>query len=638
LFAALALLPIAFPLLAPGTSVSPVGRASSTVETQTVPAAGDAAGDVAIWIHPTDASLSTIIGTNKEGGIAVYDFSGRQIQYVPVAGPNSVDLRYDFPLGSDRVSLVAASRKDGSLGVYAVDPKTRSLVDVATRPIRPTIKSYGLCLYQSPATDNYYAFVTDKAGAMEQWELVDDGKGRVEAVRVRGLEIGRQSEGCVADDVHGALYVAEEDVGIWRYGAEPWDGATRRRVDGTGTGGHLTADVEGLAIYHAANGTGYLIASSQGADSFVVYERGDANRYLATFQIVEGDRIDSVSGTDGIDVVNVPLGSRFPEGVFVAHDDANPGGNQNFKLVSWGRIARAVTPKLHVDTSWDPRQAARARRANRPPAVRAGRNLRTALGQPPSVEGRVSDDGLPDPPHALATGWSQVRGPGRATFSTPTAASTRVSLPLPGLYALRLTADDGDLLQIDDVIVEAAGANQPAPRLAQAAYGANHGHGSAAADARLSDHGFSEDDEITQMVAFRFTGLGIPRNAKILSARLEFGSDEVESWARALTIRAHATDDPPALAGATRDGSLWPLTVAGVDWFLPGPNAASAGAPLRTPDLAPVIQEIVCRRGWRPGNAMVVVVTGTGRRPGESSEAGRKEEPVLHLDYRRRPG
>jgi 3-phytase len=129
--------------------------------------------------------------------------------------------------------------------------------------------------------------------------------------------------------------------------------------------------VEGLTIYYASRGTGYLIASSQGSKQFAVYERAGANAHVMNFQIVAGNGIDGLSDTDGIDVTNFPLGSAFPEGVFVAQDGTNTGGNQNFKLVPWGAIARGASPNLAIDRTWDPRPSAatppidRGRRARR---------------------------------------------------------------------------------------------------------------------------------------------------------------------------------------------------------------------------------------------------------------------------------
>jgi 3-phytase len=159
----------------------------------------------------------------------------------------------------------------------------------------------------------------------------------------------------VADDELAWLYVGEETEGIWRYGAEPESGTQRTSVDSTDGQGHLTADVEGLTIYYASDGTGYLLASSQGASQFTVYERQGDNEYLMTFEIAGAAGIDDVTGTDGIDVCNSALGLAFPSGVFVAQDNENPGGNQNFKLVPWEAIAGASAPPLSIDTTWDPR-------------------------------------------------------------------------------------------------------------------------------------------------------------------------------------------------------------------------------------------------------------------------------------------
>ena len=71
-------------------------------ETEPVPHVGDAADDPAIWPDPRDPARSTIIGTDKDGGLAVYDLSGRELQYLPDGRLNNVDLRSAFPLGRRR--------------------------------------------------------------------------------------------------------------------------------------------------------------------------------------------------------------------------------------------------------------------------------------------------------------------------------------------------------------------------------------------------------------------------------------------------------------------------------------------------------------------------------------------------------
>jgi 3-phytase len=327
-----------------------------TVETFPVPSTDDAADDAVVWVHPTDPSLSTIIGTDKEAGLAVYDLAGNQLQFLPHGRQNNVDLRRGFPLGATTVALVTSGERNANLlTVYAVDPGTRLLAGVAAAPIVLGIDVYGCCMYRSPVTGDTYFFGTSDSGVVEQWRLNDDGAGAVVATLVRTFDVGGQCEGCVADDENAWFFVGEEDVGIWRYGAEPGDVSPRVQVDTTG-GGHLAADVEGLSIYYAAGGGGYLLASSQGNSTYAVYDRAAPHAFRMQFSITDNATlgIDGVSGTDGIDVMNLALGPAFPEGAFVAQDDTNPGGNQNYKLVPWSAIAGLANPPLVIDTTHAP--------------------------------------------------------------------------------------------------------------------------------------------------------------------------------------------------------------------------------------------------------------------------------------------
>jgi 3-phytase len=317
----------------PGTD-GPIEAVAATVETTPVPRRGDAADDPAIWVNRRDPSRSTIIGTDKTGGLAVYDLAGRQIQYLPDGRLNNVDLRHGFRLGGREIALVTAgNRTDDSIAVYRVNPETRRLEDVAARRVITTTV-YGSCMYRSSKTGRFYYIVTSKQGIVEQWELVDNGNGKVDArEKVRTLSLGSQTEGCVADDELGHLYVGEEEVGIWKYGAEPEAGDRPTLVDRTRRGGYLAADVEGLTIVYGRDGTGFLIASSQGSDTFTVYRREGSNAFVKSFRIVDGNGVDGAEETDGIDAATGNLGPTFPHGVFVAQDGSNDNGNQNFKLV-----------------------------------------------------------------------------------------------------------------------------------------------------------------------------------------------------------------------------------------------------------------------------------------------------------------
>jgi 3-phytase len=124
-------------------------------------------------------------------------------------------------------------------------------------------------------------------------------------------------------------------------------------IDKVGTGGHLTADVEGLAIYHTQDGNGYLIASSQGNDAYNVYNQLGDNAFRGSFTIGSGNGIDSVQETDGLDVISSGLGPKYPDGLFVVHDHDNAGAS-NYKFVDWADVAKLGN--LTVDpgfAAWD---------------------------------------------------------------------------------------------------------------------------------------------------------------------------------------------------------------------------------------------------------------------------------------------
>jgi 3-phytase len=316
-------------------------------ETDPVDNYGDAADDPAIWVHPTNPAKSLIIAAQKKRGIYVYGLDGKTRQVLPDGRMNNVDVRGGFRLGAASVGIVAATnRTDKTLALYGIDAATGRLSSVAEGRIPTGLGDpYGLCMYRSAKSGEHYVFANGSGdGAFKQWKLVARG-GKVGVELVREFTVGTQSEGCVADDETGALYVTEEDVGLWRYSAEPDGGATRTQLDSTEKG-NLEADAEGVSIYAGPNGTGYVVVSNQGADNYALYRRDGENEFIGYFAIVANDElgVDGASETDGLDVTSAPLGSAFPRGLLVVQDGRNitPRERQNFKLVPWERIAAAM--------------------------------------------------------------------------------------------------------------------------------------------------------------------------------------------------------------------------------------------------------------------------------------------------------
>lgn len=428
------------------------GPVEVTARFETTPAFDDEEGrnsdsdDPAIWLHPSEVENSLVVTTKKEGGLAVFDLDGNEVQ--DIAAPtapegsednkpgryNNVDLIYSFPIsGSDTVDLaVVSDRGSDKLVVFAIDPtadgeETLPLTNV-TAPDAPFIFSedqaevneertaYGLAVGYNG--DQVVAFASQRERpVVAMLSLTTTAESLVDYTVVQTFSLPSefelpdgstwtpcqeddeelpQVEGMVIDEARGLLYLGQEQVGIWRtslatpgedltlldsvreYGVpyeRTFDEEEEEYVcellfdqDPGVSPGHLSADVEGLTIYyHSDPEQGYLLASSQGDNTFAVYERAGSNAYLGSFQIVDSEATDSVQESDGAMVINVPLGDEFPNGLFVTQDgdnmpvdvdlDGEARANTNFKFVAWEDIANAFPEPLLIEPAgWSPRE------------------------------------------------------------------------------------------------------------------------------------------------------------------------------------------------------------------------------------------------------------------------------------------
>lgn len=327
------------------SAISRTGRVptvSPLVETAPVPSQGDAADDPAIWINVSAPSRSLVLGTNKRQGLHVYDLAGREVQSLPVGRLNNVDVRYGIDYRGQTADIaVATNRTRNSLSLFAIDRNDGKVIPV-TELTTDLPEIYGLCLYQ-PDADHLYAFANDKSGRYVQYRL-DLAGDRWRGEPVREFSIGGQPEGCVADDRRGRLFVGEEDHGIWVVDAEPDSGNTLTPLDEIGE--RLHDDVEGLSLY----GGEYLVVSSQGNNSYVLYDAAPPYAPVGIFRIGANHEamIDGASETDGLTVTSSNLGEPWAEGLLVVQDGRNvlPAQEQNFKLVPW----RAVRETLELPT------------------------------------------------------------------------------------------------------------------------------------------------------------------------------------------------------------------------------------------------------------------------------------------------
>ncbi len=308
----------------------------AVAETDPVGTADDAADDPAIWRNAAAPERSLVIGTDKKAGIHVHDLKGKRLSFTPAARLNNVDLRdlgnQVIVVASDRADVVAAH-----VALFRLDTAAAKLVSLGRYPVGPG-EAYGMCLWRRASDAALFGFLVLKDGRIDQISI--DLSGSVPAVKtVRSLKLGTQSEGCVVDDRTGFLYVAEEDVGIWRFAADPAGDPSPLSI-AKADGKTLTADAEGLALAPQGKSGGWLVASSQGDSTYAVYSLKD-HKLVGRFRI-DGGAIDGTSETDGIDLALGDFGPDYPGGIFVAQDGDNAPETQNFKYARWDEIKRAL--------------------------------------------------------------------------------------------------------------------------------------------------------------------------------------------------------------------------------------------------------------------------------------------------------
>lgn len=137
-----------------------------------------------------------------------------------------------------------------------------------------------------------------------------------------------------------------------------------------------------------------------------------------------------------------------------------------------------------------------------------------------------------------------------------------------------------------------------------------------------------------QTVGLRFQKVAIPRGAIIKQAYVQFQASKTSSGTPSLTLRGQASDNASAFSTSKKNISARAKTTASVPW---SPVAAwtvgAAGPEQRTLNIAPIMQEIVDRTGWSSGNALVLMLTGTGQRVAKSYDSSSTGAALLHVEY-----
>lgn len=301
--------------------------------------------DPAIWINPEDAGKSLIIGTDKDsnGGLYVFDLQGRIVKKVAgLKRPNNVDIAYGLLLNGKPTDIaVTTERETNKLRIYSLPdmvPVDNGGLEVFTGAAERG--PMGIALYTRPSDKATFAIVGRKSGPAEgylwQYRLTDDGKGNVTGNLVR--QFGRYSgkkeiESIAVDKTLGYLYYSDEQYGVHKYYADPDKGNDELALFATQG---FVSDHEGISIYNTGDATGYILVSNQQKNSFMVYPRegtsSDPNQHMLIAEVPV-----STIESDGSEVTNCNLGSRFPKGLFVAMSNGKV-----FHYYDWREIQKVI--------------------------------------------------------------------------------------------------------------------------------------------------------------------------------------------------------------------------------------------------------------------------------------------------------
>jgi len=313
-----------------------------TIVTEALPHDTD---DPSIWIHPTDASKSIIIGTDKDtdGGLYAFNLDGKIIKKsIPLKRPNNVDIAYGLVIDGAKVDVaVTTERESNTIRIFRLPDLNP--IDNGGIPVfegEALRDPMGIALYTRPSDKKIFAIVGRKSGPpgsyLWQYELSGSGKiATATVVRKFGDYSGKKEiEAIAVDNELGTVLYCDEQFGIRKYNANP---ALNDNKELALFGQKdFKADNEGIAIYKTTATTGYILVSNQQANTFMVYPREGANGNPNNYPLLAEIPTSTIE-CDGADVTSINLGGQFKNGLFVAMSNG-----MTFHYYAWDLIQQRI--------------------------------------------------------------------------------------------------------------------------------------------------------------------------------------------------------------------------------------------------------------------------------------------------------
>lgn len=464
--------------------------------------------------------------------------------------------------------------------------------------------------------DKKSIFVIDGSGADGKFGTADDGARTSFKTSTFG---NTDPEDVAYDTVHDQLLLIDGVGRRWFTLSKGGNG----KFDGVPPGGDDVATEFDLTEFGAEDPEG--IAYDEARDTILVVD-GSADK------IIELDHSGSILNEINIASADIQKAAGITVG-----PASDGSGRRNYYIADRG-LDNNSHPEEN-DGLIHELSANLATITNRPPAANAGVDQMLDVPETATLVGSATDDGKPN--GALTPRWSKVSGPGTVTFGTGTAMTTTAKFSAAGTYVIRLNVSDGNLDDSDDVTVnvyQTGAVRTVTLPILHGADDAQEGGGTAGTFVDLS----SADDELghdgpptpePMLTGLRFGKVPVPAGGQVVSARIQFQVDEAGSEPASFTIGGEAADNAAQYVRRAGDISSRADTTASVPWAPPAWTLiGEAGTGQLTPNLAPIMQEIVNRPGWKQGNAVAFTIKGTGRRTAEGKDG--LTPPVLVLDFK----
>jgi type IV pilus assembly protein PilY1 len=135
----------------------------------------------------------------------------------------------------------------------------------------------------------------------------------------------------------------------------------------------------------------------------------------------------------------------------------------------------------------------------------------------------------------------------------------------------------------------------------------------------------------------RFTDLNIPQGATIVSASIRFTSEKFNVAGTSLIISGEANASSTAFSNTSNNLTSRTKTAANIEWSTDN-SFPSSGEVVTTPDISPVIQEVVDLSAWCGGKDLNILIEGSSSdsassREARASDVGQSGAPQLVVSY-----